>query len=302
MGWGVVVSESPVVEAQGAPAAGRRHGAVLIIGRGTNIAFHLDEDTSLDQVAVELDRELAGHGALFSEGGVTVNTGKRSLSEDQEEEIRRIFREKSGLKISRFVSADSPGAASQPVEIQPPPQPPVELPKPRIDEPPVKRARQPSTPLAEFSSADLARALSGLSYQGQRNRDQALVVRSTIRSGESVSHNGDLIVLGDVNPGSEVVAEGDIVVLGSLKGLPHAGASGDSKAAVIALEIAAPRIRIGNCEANFSPADEPAGTSKRKTNPPDSQPKIAYVRRGIIYVSPFAGRFARYTKGVPYEG
>ena len=239
---------------------------------------------------------------MFSEGGVTVNTGKRTLREDQEEEIRRIFREKSGLKISRFVSSDGQAAESQPQDSRPPTPKPVEEPRARVEERPVRRPRRQSTPLAEFSSADLARALSGLSSQGQRNRDHALIVRGTVRSGETVSHPGDLVVLGDVNPGSEVIADGDIIVMGALKGLPHAGASGDSKAAVIALEIAAPRVRIGNCEANSSPADEPSGGRKRKANPADPQPKIAYVRRGIVYVSPFAGRFARYTKGVPYEG
>ncbi len=283
----MVVSESPAVEAEGPPKTGKRRGSVLIIGRGTDIAFHLDEDVPLDQVAVELDAELAGHGALFSEGGITVNTGKRLLNEEQEEEIRRIFREKSGLKIAQFVSSE--------VQV-------IEEQKPRAEDSPVRRARKPSTPLAEFSSADLARALSGLSSQSQRNRDRAMIVRGTIRSGESVSHPGDLVVLGDVNPGSEVSADGDIIVMGALKGLPHAGASGDSKSAVIALEISAPRIRIGNCAADAPASNNAMVAKKRKGDPADTQPKIAYVRRGTVYVSPFAGRFARYTKGVLYEG
>ena len=283
----VVVSESPAIEAESPPNTGKRQGAVLIIGRGTDVAFHLDEDTPLDQVALELDAALAGHHALFSEGGITVNTGKRSLDEEQEEEIRRIFREKSGLKIARFQSSEVQTAEGQ---------------KPKAVEPPVRRIRKPSTPLAEFSSADLARALSGLSSQNQRNRDRAMIVRGTIRSGESVSHPGDLVVLGDVNPGSEVCADGDIIVMGALKGLPHAGAGGDSKAAIIALEISAPRIRIGNCEAHAAATEGASAVRKQKGNHIDLQPKIAYVRRGTVHVSPFAGRFARYTKGVPYEG
>ena len=275
---------------------GKRQGAVLIIGRGTDVAFHLDEDSPLDQVTLELDAELAGHSGLFSEGGITVNTGKRTLNEEQEDEIRRIFREKSGLKIARFVSSNQASADRHPEDTLP-----VREPKPRAVEPPVRRARRTSTPLAEFSSADLARALSGLSSQSQRNRQHAMVVRGTIRSGESVSHSGDLVVLGDVNPGSEVVADGDIIVMGALKGLPHAGAAGDSKAAIIALEIASPRVRIGNCNAD-APASGDTGSRKRKKETSDNQPKIAYVRRGTVYVSPFAGRFARYMKGVPYEG
>ena len=293
VGCVVVVSESPAIDAESLPKTGKRLGSVLIVGRGTDIAFHLDEGTPLDQVALELDAELADHSALFSEGGITVNTGKRVLNEEDEDEIRRIFRENSGLKISRFVSSDDQHA---------PEDKPVEEQLLKVEEPPVRRARKPSTPLAEFSSADLARALSGLSSQSQRNRNHAMVIRGTIRSGESVSHHGDLVVLGDVNPGSEVVADGDIIVMGALKGLPHAGAVGDSKAAVIALDIAAPRIRIGNCEAHAAP-DEPAMSGrKHKANLTDPHPKIAYARRGTILISPFAGRFARYTKGVPYEG
>ena len=273
---------------------------MLIKGRGTEVAFNLDENAPLEEVARELDSQLAGQTMLFSRGGISINTGNRQLGTDEEDEIRRIFREKSGLKIARFISAAGTSAEEQldrntQLQVEEDSKPAV------VEEPAVHRTRKSPTPLSEFSSADLARALSGMSSQGQRIRDRALVVRGTIRSGETVQHLGDLVVLGDVNPGSEVLADGDIVVMGSLKGLPHAGASGDNKAAVIALEIACPRLRIGGAEAN-APAFDSAGARKRKQGNPASQPTIAYIRQGKIHVSPFAGRFARYTKGVPYEG
>ena len=300
MGWVVVIADSSTGVAESPPKADKQQPAVLIKGRGTEVAFTLDENAPLDEVAQELDSQLAGQSMLFSKGGISINTGNRRLSADEEEEIRRIFREKSGLKIARFVSA-----AGTPVEehlgqgamLQA-----DENVKPGVvEEPPARRTRQNATPLSDFSSADLARALSGLSSQGQRTRDRALVVRGTIRSGETVEHHGDLVVLGDVNPGSEVLADGDIVVMGSLKGLPHAGAAGDNKAAVIALEIAAPRLRIGGAEAH-APASGSAGARRRRQDNTASQPTIAYIRQGKIHVSPFAGRFARYTKGVLYEG
>ncbi len=298
----VVISETPVVELAGTSGGGKRRGSVLITGRGTDIAFNLDENAPMEQIARDLDAQLAGHSALFSEGGISVNIGDRALSEAAAAEIRRIFRERSGLKVARFISANGPAIEDLRVEVadlrvgvdEPPPRPP--------QDPPVRRTRRNPAPLSEFSSADLARALSGLSSQGQRTRDHALVVRATVRSGETVRHAGDLVVLGDVNPGSEVLAEGDIVVMGTLKGLPHAGASGDSKAAVVALEIAAPRIRIGNCEAHLPGIDHIQGGKKGRQGPADLHPKIAYVRHGSIHVSPFTGRTARYTKGVPYEG
>ena len=300
MGWVVVIVESSAAEAESPPKADKQQPAVLIKGRGTEIAFNLDENAPLEEVARELDSHLAGQTTLFSRGGISVNTGNRRLGVDEEEEIRRIFREKSGLKIARFVSATGTSAEEQldkNTRLQVEEEPKLAV----VEEPAVRRTRKNPTPLSEFSSADLARALSGMSSQGQRTRDRALVVRGTVRSGETVQHYGDLVVLGDVNPGSEVLADGDIVVMGSLKGQPHAGAAGDNKAAVIALEIACPRLRIGGAEAN-GPASGSVGAKGRKQDNTSPQPTMAYIRQGKIHVSPFAGRFARYTKGVPYEG
>ena len=291
----VAVSQTSTVELERPSNGSKRRSAVLITGRGTDVAFNLDENAPLDDLARDLDNQLAGQTTLFSEGGITVNTGNRSLSSDEEEEIRRIFRDKSGLKIARFISLKE-DVSRRPV---------VELAEPTIEfeEPPALRAGRQSRSLSEFSSADLARALSGLSPQSQRTNYRADGgPGETVRSGETVVHAGDLVVLGDVNPGSEIVADGDIVVMGALKGLAHAGASGDSKAAVIALEISSPRLRIGNVSADAPASQDAKGGRKRKQTSTEPQPKIAFVRRGEIYVSPFAGRFARNTKGVPYEG
>ncbi len=129
-----------------------------------------------------------------------------------------------------------------------------------------------------------------------RNRTEALFIKSTFRSGEAVEHHGDVVVLADVNPGAEIRADGDIVVLGSLKGWAHAGASGDARAVIIALELPSARFQIAKYQGT-------APTSaRRKSKSSASGPKIAYVRSRSIHVAPFAGRSARYNKGVPYDG
>ena len=104
------------------------------------------------------------------------------------------------------------------------------------------------------------------------------------------------MVLADVNPGAEIRADGDIVVLGSLKGWAHAGASGDSKAVIIAQELVASRIKIGKYEG-VAP-----NSSGRKSKSAALSNKIAYVRSRSIHVGSFVGRFSRYSKGVPYDG
>jgi len=106
----------------------------------------------------------------------------------------------------------------------------------------------------------------------------ALLVRGTVRSGRQVRHNGDVVVLGDVNPGGQVVAAGDIVVMGTLRGMVHAGATGDHAAVVAAFRLCPTQLRIGSCLSR--PPEEPGGY-------PD-YPELALVREGVVVVRPLA--------------
>ncbi|MDX1665015.1 MAG: septum site-determining protein MinC, partial [Candidatus Promineifilaceae bacterium] len=74
----------------------------------------------------------------------------------------------------------------------------------------------------------------------------AILLRETLRSGRSVTHEGHVVILGDVNPGAEVIATGNVVVWGRLRGMVHAGAAGDEEAIICALELAPTQLRIGN--------------------------------------------------------
>lgn len=72
-----------------------------------------------------------------------------------------------------------------------------------------------------------------------------LYLRKTIRSGQSISSDGNIIVIGDVNPGAEIIAKGDITVWGILGGIAHAGSDGNSYARIRALKLNPVQIRIG---------------------------------------------------------
>lgn len=72
-----------------------------------------------------------------------------------------------------------------------------------------------------------------------------LYLRKTIRSGQSISSDGNLIVIGDVNPGAEIIAKGDITVWGILGGIAHAGSEGNNYARIRALKLNPVQIRIG---------------------------------------------------------
>ncbi|NLF80353.1 MAG: septum site-determining protein MinC [Clostridia bacterium] len=77
------------------------------------------------------------------------------------------------------------------------------------------------------------------------NRPTMLYEKS-LRSGQNINFDGNVVVLGDVNPGAEIVAGGHILVLGALRGLVHAGANGEEGATVTALHFAPTQLRIAS--------------------------------------------------------
>lgn len=72
-----------------------------------------------------------------------------------------------------------------------------------------------------------------------------LLYSGTLRGGQKIIHEGDVIVTGHVNVGSEISAVGHIVVFGRLKGLAHAGFKGDETASVSARSFESGQVRIG---------------------------------------------------------
>ena len=73
-----------------------------------------------------------------------------------------------------------------------------------------------------------------------------LYLKRTVRSGQSISSDGNIIVIGDVNPGAEIIAKGDITVWGILGGIAHAGSDGNNFAKIRALKLNPVQIRIGD--------------------------------------------------------
>jgi septum site-determining protein MinC len=76
-----------------------------------------------------------------------------------------------------------------------------------------------------------------------------LYLRQTLRSGQTVSHAGHLVIIGDVNPGAEIMAEGDITIWGALRGIAHAGIGGNVNAEIRALKLQPIQIRIAHAIA-----------------------------------------------------
>lgn len=107
-------------------------------------------------------------------------------------------------------------------------------------------------------------------------KGETVIVARTVRSGGRVEATGSAIILGDVNAGAEIIAGDDIIVLGTLRGLAHAGASGNEKAFIWAQRILSPQLRIAGALAQ-------AGES----SPEASGPEVAHLHEEQIILRPW---------------
>ena len=76
-----------------------------------------------------------------------------------------------------------------------------------------------------------------------------LYLNQTLRSGQTVTYEGNILIIGDAHPGSEIIADGDITVWGILGGIAHAGRNGNISSKIRALKLNAIQLRIAGLYA-----------------------------------------------------
>lgn len=72
------------------------------------------------------------------------------------------------------------------------------------------------------------------------------VITGMIRSGQTVEHDGDILLLGDLNPGGTLLCTGDIYILGALRGVAHAGTEGKADVIIAASLMRPTQLRIAD--------------------------------------------------------
>lgn len=102
-------------------------------------------------------------------------------------------------------------------------------------------------------------------------------IRHTLRSGQRIEFDGNIVVLGDVNPGAVLIAKGNIVVMGSLRGIAHAGSDGNRDSIVAAFKMKATQLRIADIISR-SPDDEVLSPQ---------WPEVAKIKENTILIEPY---------------
>ena len=104
--------------------------------------------------------------------------------------------------------------------------------------------------------------------------ENTILIKRTLRSGQSVNFEGNVVILGDINPGAEVIAGGNVIVMGSLRGVVHAGAQGDETCTVAAFKLQPTQLRISNHITRSPDGDHSS----------PEQPEIARIKDGVVII------------------
>lgn len=112
--------------------------------------------------------------------------------------------------------------------------------------------------------------------------DGDVVVMSDMNSGSQVSCTRNVVVMGNINPGAKVVANGNIVVMGEIRGFVHAGAKGNSSAYVIANSLGPKILQIAD---NIAEAPDDDYEDDKIDN--RIIPEIAFISKDRIVIEGF---------------
>lgn len=187
---------------------------IAIKGVDDKLEVHLDEQTSYQALREDLIEKLKSNQSFFQNASARVVISGRQLSPAQRREIKRIFTMDYGIHSVYFWD-----------EIKAP-------------------VREPERPQA-VRQAETQEQRSEVELVSREYFDaKSIFIAATVRSGQRIECEGDIVVLGDVNPGAEIIAGGSIAVFGTLRGLAHAGADGRSDVCVAALYMRPKQLRL----------------------------------------------------------
>lgn len=103
--------------------------------------------------------------------------------------------------------------------------------------------------------------------------------RKTVKRGEKVEYENNLVVIGDVEAGAQVTAGGNVFILGSLYGSVHAGAGGRKDAAVVAMKLMPEKLMISDLSIKVKQS-----AMKRLFL---NVPEIAYIAGNVIKIEQY---------------
>ena len=186
-----------ILEATGISIKGRGESVAIEIGAGQWQDLIRNLDVRLDQAA-----------NFFRGGQVALGVGGRPLLETELSQLWKIL-ERFGLTLG-IVRTSS------------------------------ERTFQSAVNLGLTATLDTPnpeQRIEATRADSNRGVQTHFVYRGSLRSGQVLQKSESVLIIGDVNPGGHVISAGDILVWGRLRGVAHAGSSGNGESIIGALRI-----------------------------------------------------------------
>ena len=197
---------------------------ITIKGVADGLLISLSPTEKWQTVADSLVARIDERADFYAGASVTVQLGNRPVPKYELSSLKALL-ERRGLALTTVLSnSDTTRESAAALDL-----------KAKSD----SQASPPPKPDSPLNSPTDSMLLSP-----EESGTAGVLVRRTLRSGQTVHSKGHVVVIGDVNPGAKVIAAGDIIVWGKLRGTVHAGADGDESAIVCALDMNPNQLRI----------------------------------------------------------
>jgi septum site-determining protein MinC len=223
--------------------------SVAFKGTVNGLTIVLKEEEDFENILQIIDKKVASAGKFFKGSALDVKYRGKKLTNIQENRVFDLMVAKSGAKINSF-QEDKTELPKNPVGVKAEPGNRIELKK--------------------------------YFFKGIKEGNTKFY-RGTIRSGQLVSYDGNLVVIGDVNPGGEVIATGNVIVMGALRGIVHAGADGNKESIVVAINLQPTQLRIADVITR-----SPDGNEISRSN---AVPELAFIKGDMVYIERFLPQY-----------
>jgi len=177
---------------------------VAFKGKQSSLEIEIADEADFSDALKAITERLEAKRSFF-EGSACVNVVGGSLDADQKDELSNMLKRDFGMLCVEFEGG-------------------------------IKRTRQ-NLFRAQRSEQNEEKPAEFKTRPVSQKEGSAVFIRETVRNGQRIDYDGDIVVCGDVNFGGELVATGNIAVMGALRGKAHAGAGGDENAVVTAYRL-----------------------------------------------------------------
>ncbi|MDQ2086273.1 septum site-determining protein MinC [Herbivorax sp. ANBcel31] len=215
--------------------------SVIFKGSLDSLIIIMNEEEDFETVLKGVEDKISSSGKFFKGVNLKVKYRGKKLSKEEENKVFELLKNKSGAEIKSFEED-----TQEYVQIE------------------KKSSPKPHSKIK----------MSNFYFKGLEEGITKFH-KGTVRSGQLVRFDGNIVVIGDVNPGGEVIATGNAVVMGSLRGIVHAGSNGNKEAIVVSLNLQPTQLRIADVITR-SPDD------KQVEN--QFIPEMAYIKDDFVYI------------------